>query len=291
MITYNHASFVEEALSSVVSQTISDRIEIVIGDDGSSDLTVDNIERIKKKHPDLTWNLVLRDKNIGVVKNFVDVLERCQGKYMAILEGDDYWTDPQKLEKQVQLLEDNPEASGCFTHCLEFNELNNSQKIVGEGDPERVDLPYILQNGWFMRTPTLMLRKDWLHNLPTWFYHAYSTDYILHVLFAAKGPFVKLAQTTAAYRRHAGGISIADVKKQIQRFAQKIELLETINDHFNGEWQKYIRLQQEDQYVGLITYAWNYKSWHPAILRHFTISRKLAVLKKIYLKITGGEGA
>ena len=284
MISYNHAAFITDAIESILTQSIARQIEIVIGDDCSTDETPAIIRNIAQSHPDINWQLNLRDKNVGVAVNFGETLLSCTGKYVAILEGDDFWTDERKLEKQIELLEKSPQSSTCFTLCKEVGEDDGSEKIVGNSRPNHFNLSYILKHGWFMRTPTLMFRRDVISELPSWFYSAYSTDYILHVLFASGGGVIKLDEVTAVYRRHMGGVSIANVDKQMDRFIQKMDLLSTIDDYFIHQFSHEIKFQKRSYYRALISYAWRYKRWHSGIITHFSIDRKIAVLKMIWQK-------
>ncbi|MCF6185625.1 MAG: glycosyltransferase, partial [Bacteroidales bacterium] len=108
MLTYNHEKFIAQAIESVLMQKVSFNYELIIGDDCSQDNTQKIIREYQKKHPDII-KPVLRTKNIGANNNFVDIFKKATGKYIALLEGDDYWTDPNKLQKQVDFLEANPE--------------------------------------------------------------------------------------------------------------------------------------------------------------------------------------
>lgn len=106
MFTYNHEKFIRHALESVLMQKTSFDYEIIIGDDCSTDRTVSIIKGIQALYPDRI-KLIARKKNIGMTGNSYDVKSRATGKYLAILEGDDYWTDVYKLQKQVDFLENN----------------------------------------------------------------------------------------------------------------------------------------------------------------------------------------
>lgn len=111
MLTYNHEKYVKQAIDSILMQEVSFDFEIVIGDDCSTDQTVNIIREYEYKHPQII-HLIARDKNIGVTKNLYDVCMACKGQYIAFLEGDDYWIDSQKLRRQIEFLQNNPEYSG-----------------------------------------------------------------------------------------------------------------------------------------------------------------------------------
>lgn len=128
-ITYNHAQYVEKALMSVINQKTDFPFEVVVGDDCSTDGTQDILKRIASGHPEVKLNL--RSENTGgrPTLNVYETTKKCTGQYLAYLEGDDFWTDDHKLQKQVDFLEDHPEYTAC-TH---------SMKMVDEKDEEITD--------------------------------------------------------------------------------------------------------------------------------------------------------
>ena len=128
-ITYNHAKYVEKALMSVINQKTDFPFEVVVGDDCSTDGTQDILKRIASVHPEVKLNL--RSENTGgrPTLNVYETTKKCTGQYLAYLEGDDFWTDDHKLQKQVDFLEDHTEYTAC-TH---------SMKMVDEKDEEITD--------------------------------------------------------------------------------------------------------------------------------------------------------
>lgn len=128
-ITYNHAQYVEKALMSVINQKTDFPFEVVVGDDCSTDGTQDILKRIASEHSEVKLNL--RSENTGgrPTLNVYETTKKCTGQYLAYLEGDDFWTDDHKLQKQVDFLEDHPEYTAC-TH---------SMKMVDEKDEEITD--------------------------------------------------------------------------------------------------------------------------------------------------------
>ncbi|MFA5041082.1 MAG: glycosyltransferase [Bdellovibrionales bacterium] len=111
-ITYNHENYISTMLDGFLMQETTFPFEIVIGEDCSTDKTRDVIKSYQEKYPRLI-RLVTGPKNIGFARNFSRALEACQGKYIAHCEGDDFWTDPQKLQIQFDFMEQNPEYVMC----------------------------------------------------------------------------------------------------------------------------------------------------------------------------------
>lgn len=126
-ICYNQEHYIKDALEGFVSQETSFPFEIVISDDCSSDSTKDIICEFIQAFP-LLFRDVSPTKNLGSLSNFIHVQEEAKGKYIALCEGDDFWTDHLKLQKQIDFLENNPDYTLCFTNCLVNN---NGQKSKG----------------------------------------------------------------------------------------------------------------------------------------------------------------
>jgi len=116
-ITYNHEKFIRDALDSFLMQKTNFPIEIVIGEDYSADGTREIVFDYAKKYSEII-RVITSEKNIGAIQNFIRTLNACQGKYIALCEADDYWTDPYKLQKQVDFLEANPD------YCLVHSDYN-----------------------------------------------------------------------------------------------------------------------------------------------------------------------
>ena len=117
MITYNHERFIAQAIEGVVMQKTQFSYELVIGEDCSTDNTRVIAESYVRKYPDII-RLLPAEKNLGIWANGLRTLKECKGKYLAFCEGDDYWTSPEKLAKQVEMLEKHPGYSICFHNVL-----------------------------------------------------------------------------------------------------------------------------------------------------------------------------
>ena len=126
IITYNHEDYIAQAIEGAISQQTDFNYEIVIGEDCSTDSTRKIVNKYAKKYPEL-MKVITSEKNVGMIQNFIRTLNACQGKYIAICEGDDYWTDPYKLQKQVDFLEANPDY--CLVHS-DFNTLIDKKNKI-----------------------------------------------------------------------------------------------------------------------------------------------------------------
>lgn len=243
MIAYNHEDYINQALDSILKQNVSFNIEIVIGEDCSTDNTRKLIEDYKILYPELV-KPIYYDENKGIQKNFAHVMEQCKGKYIALCEGDDYWTDPHKLQKQFDFLEANPSYSMCCHGTVEVDQEGKVFKVANRDEPE-ITLSQVLQEGWFIRTASMVFRRVALKGgFPDFFYTSYSTDYILQIMLLKQGNAWYLPEVMAAYRHHAGGVSKSNKAIQFERWNRKISLLDQLNSFTGNKHEKEIKFHK-----------------------------------------------
>src|SRR6266446_7575330 len=112
VIAYNHEEFIRQALDSVMMQRTDERFEIVVADDCSQDSTLDIVREYQTTNPDI--RIVPLQENLGITRNYQRGFSACEGKYIAVLEGDDYWILPNKLRRMASFLDQHPECVFCF---------------------------------------------------------------------------------------------------------------------------------------------------------------------------------
>lgn len=207
VITYKQEQYIAKAMESVLMQRLSYLWEVVVGEDASPDSTRDILLGFKKRDPDRI-RLFSRDKNIGATRNLYEVLLACRGRYIALLEGDDYWIDPYKLQKQVDFLESHPEYIACAHRCLFVDQQGNPVpgKRVNEWffDGERYTFEQF-QN-WEMpgQTGTLVMRN--LFENPRYDYrilykaHPVVGDRTLYLLLSSQGDIYCMREVMGCYR-------------------------------------------------------------------------------------------
>lgn len=202
MLSYNHKKYIKQAIESVLMQKTAFRYELVIGDDASTDGTQEILKKYQEKYPDI-MKVILRQKNIGALKNSIDVKKHCCGEYIANLEGDDYWNDEEKLQKQIDFLDKNKNYIACYTDYFirkdthfpvpSFHQdINSFEEYLSN---ERT-LPYI-------PTATLVYRNIYLENSEFYKYYMKNNllgDRITHTLLLTKGKIKYLPIKTATYR-------------------------------------------------------------------------------------------
>ena len=149
VITYNQEKYIGHTLESIVSQKTNFDYEILVGEDKSPDSTAKIVREYAQKYPDRIVPYI-REKNYGMVNNFVDLLSRAQGEYYAFLEGDDYWIDENKLQKQVDFMDAHPEYAACFGKIIIVDQDDKRNEEMekyssywqGNGDYTIKDLEY-----------------------------------------------------------------------------------------------------------------------------------------------------
>ncbi len=232
LLTYNHANFIAQSIESVVAQVTDFPFEIVIGDDCSTDGTSAIVDAYAAKYPELI-KVVRGDKNGGPQPNSIRILENSKGKYMAALEGDDYWIDPLKLQKQADFMEANPDFSICFTNTrVEFFAGDEEPYILNQNLEKDVFVLDDLigeQEIWFMGTATLFYTMSSIFPVQPWFYKTKSGDIPMIMLAARHGKIKFLPDVTAAYRRHAAGASNTDHKDDAVFLGNRIMMYTNLN--------------------------------------------------------------
>ncbi|HEX9927582.1 MAG TPA: glycosyltransferase, partial [Pyrinomonadaceae bacterium] len=133
MVAYNHARYIAQAIEGVLMQETDFPFKLFIGEDCSTDETRNICLSFKEKYPNKI-NLILNEKNLGGAPNALNVYKVCfeYGDYVAMCEGDDYWTDSRKLQRQIDFLEANPDFSVCFHPVKIIYEESGEEKITNE---------------------------------------------------------------------------------------------------------------------------------------------------------------
>lgn len=212
MITYNHEKFISKAIEGVLMQQTSFDYELVIGEDCSNDNTRSILIEFQKKYPNKI-KLLLPEKNLGMMPNFITTLQVCKGQYVALCEGDDYWIDPNKLQQQVEFLDANPEFVASFhkvkDYYQNFDKVLNSQRIYSA--KVEFDIQDIISS-FFINTCSLVFRNV-NFKFPEFFYDVYAGDQFLCLFLALNGKFYFHNKEMAVYRIHDTSITRALVSK------------------------------------------------------------------------------
>ncbi len=166
--TYRQEKYIAEALDSILAQKCNFEYEVLVGDDASPDGTGEIVRRYGKEHPERI-KAIVREKNVGAFKNFKDLYSRAQGEYLAFLEGDDYWLDECKLQKQVDFLDAHSDFVASFGNCIVVDENDVRNEEIEKWIPWAEDNEYypVDFENYKMpgQTATVMYRKSALDKL------------------------------------------------------------------------------------------------------------------------------
>jgi glycosyltransferase involved in cell wall biosynthesis len=208
MPAYNHERFVAQAIESVLAQKTAFRYRLLVGDDCSTDGTQAIIRSYAERHPDRI-EFMFSPVNIGALhRNRValQLLRRATAKYVTVLEGDDYWTSPDKLQKQVDFLERHPECSLCFHNAeMFYDDGSRPSSYLRPPDQKEISTLEDVATGMVPIPCTVLFRNNLLGELPDCFYQVRNADWMLFLLLAEHGHIGYINEVMAAYRMHAGG--------------------------------------------------------------------------------------
>jgi glycosyltransferase involved in cell wall biosynthesis len=205
MISYNHEAYIAQAIDSVLAQTTDFDVEIVIGEDCSTDGTRRIALDYQRRHPGRI-RVLAREKNLGMLPNLVDTYQNCRGQYIALLEGDDYWCDPLKLKSQVELLDARSDFAICFHNVAVVGDRSDGFPAQLCRNVPEVSTIEDLAFQLYIPTCSVVLRNGLIPEFPAWFYKLGMGDWPLLLLAAQQGRIWYFDKIMAHYRRHPGGI-------------------------------------------------------------------------------------
>jgi glycosyltransferase involved in cell wall biosynthesis len=234
MITYNHEKFIAQAIESVLMQKTNFPIELIIGEDCSTDRTRNVAQDFQKNYPDIV-RLLTPESNLGVGRNTVACLNACEGDYITFCEGDDFWTDPNKLAKQVALLDELPEAAMCFHKVATYDDItgeNMEDFPDATFSGERMTQLEVIRKNW-IATCSAMFRRKFMPVLDDGFAGLQICDWALFILLTRHGYAAYIDEIMAKYRVHGGGIWSSGTGQY--RIKETVRTLEYVLPHLAGE--------------------------------------------------------
>lgn len=231
-ITYNHEKFAAKAIESFLMQKTNFEYDIVIGDDCSTDGTLKILESFRDQYPGRI-KLISTPENSGTITNLIGCIGLCKGKYIALCEGDDFWTDPYKLQKQVDFLETNADYVMCCHYTRVINESESETLYVDPAPIPLVHSYYDLLAGKQQETKTATIVY---RNLPEihelfhkWWFFACNAGDKFFKLFATQVTGQKIyviPQVMSCYRNHPGGVwSMINAKIRMRKMISDFNLI------------------------------------------------------------------
>lgn len=297
MITYGHARFIEQSIKSIIEQKTTFEFVLAISDDCSPDNTAEVVHNLIATHPKAYRIRYHRhEKNVGVMVNFTTLMESCSTPYLALCEGDDFWQDENKLQKQIEFLSANPEYVLSCHDAVDVDtngELSPTKRLAKH---EMRDFSgEELQKGAYVLTLTMCF-KNVIRKFPDEFDFVNNGDLFLTVLLGAFGKcHFHFDIQPAAYRVHLGGMW--SLKSQVERWKMAAVSYFYFAKYFNRANEKKLALhfatmytQRGEEVFGhlirerLHSQAWRYTQEQFKNLREIAPSLVLPFIKR-YLRL------
>lgn len=259
--TYNHEAFISEAIESFLKQKTNFKYEILIHDDASTDKTPLILREYEKKYPDLVRVIYQQENQYSKGKMILNILDKeARGKYIAICEGDDYWIDENKLQKQIDYLENNSKCGLCFhTVAILDNKLNKKVREIKPYKKSQVSptKDIILGGGGFIGTNSIIYRKEVMLDPPKFYLDSPVGDYPLQIINSMKEYAYFIEDTMSVYRVNTG-ISWTDKNKSYIKEKELnlklIEMLDKFNEYSNFKYKQEVFKKIEQWCYVIIKY-------------------------------------
>jgi len=254
IVTYNHEKFIAQAIDGVLAQKVNFEYEILIGEDDSTDKTREIVKEYKRRYPNKIQLFLNNRKNVIYINgqptgrwNFINLLKHAEGKYIALCEGDDYWIKPDKLQRQVDFLENNPGfVLCCHDYFVKYEGYNITDHRNKKPLPKISDLPYLLKYH-HIATCSVVFRNGLIKDFPSWYYKSVSADWPLYIMLAQYGKVYCIKGVMSVHRIHRGGIHRNnvdwDTKKWINVHKNNIFVYEELKYFLNGKYRNLINEQ------------------------------------------------
>jgi glycosyltransferase involved in cell wall biosynthesis len=236
MITYNHEEFIAKAIDSILMQETNFAYEFIIGEDYSTDNTRNIVVDYKERYPDKI-RLILNEKNLGMHKNSLQVGRECKGEYVAFIEGDDYWTSPHKLQKQVDFLDSHPECAICFHNAgIVYKDGSRDSRNYCPDDQKEISTLEDILVADFIPTCSTMFRRGLVGELPDWAYSVMNLDWAMLILHAQHGKIGYINEIMADFRSHPGGVWSRLNREEV--LAALIHFYDTLNPQLDLKYRR-----------------------------------------------------
>lgn len=263
--TYQHAEYIQQCMEGILAQKTAFAFEIVIGDDGSTDGAYSIVKEYQEKHPHKI-RLLHSTPNMGRytgsgIINVIRSIRACRGKYIAFIEGDDYWTSTLKLERQVSLLEENPDYSASIHDVEIIGDWNGEEFIFDHGKNTLITFSEQLTDAAPLAFGSLIGKREVLADLPDWYLKTPYQDRFCMALLASTGPVIRIPEKLGVYRRHAGGITASKEFYNFSTTARVWEMHWNCRNYFHpAGYEYYDRMMRRS--IGQLLRASRRPSWN-----------------------------
>lgn len=270
IVTYNHEHFIDECIQSVLNQKTSFDFIINIVDDHSTDATPEILKQYAVKYPTQIV-LTLNKSNKGMVKNITESLLSLHTKYVAILEGDDFYIDHNKLQHQIDVLEERDDLSFTFTNGKIVSDGKNSDDFYPDGYFESEVIThegFIMNDYTILNTSKVYRRSSLPDKLPEWYFQTHLWDWTLHFMQLEKGNAMFINIPGTGFRSHES--SFIKSLKSRDNITNGLFTIKQLNHRYSGKFRKQLGSPWKLHYnISIIEFKdKNYTKW----LKHFTKS-------------------
>lgn len=237
IMTYNHEAFIGQALDSALAQVGDFDHEILVSEDCSTDRTREIVLDYHLRHPGRI-RLLLSERNVRSNEVVARGIRAARGAYLALLDGDDYWLTTNKLQKQVDFLEQHRECSMCFHNARVVQEEEDGPgRLWTPADQNEISTIEDLWRGNFIATASTMFRRDALGEIPAWYLPLFPiTDWPLYLLIAEHGAIGYIDEVMSVYRYHSGGLYSA--RSEAEKIQATGRLYRTMNANLNYRYDR-----------------------------------------------------
>jgi len=207
LITYDHAEYVRRSVESILRQRIDEAFDIVVADDGSTDDTVSILRCYAQQNPQIRFTFLDDSQNVGITRNYQRAFAACHSEYVAVMEGDDYWTSPHKLARQRDFLDAHWECDLCGVNYFVFDEYECrfTPRVRPASGHTVFEVRDLIADNVVSNFSTCMYRGTALAALPPAVFDLCSYDWIINICIGRSGLTGFLHQPMSVYRVHAGG--------------------------------------------------------------------------------------
>jgi len=249
---YNHEKYLRQCLEGFVMQKTDFPFEVIVHDDVSQDGSVAIIREYAAKYPDIIKPVIETENQYSKRDGSLNrvMVSHTEGKYVAICEGDDFWIDPFKLQKQVDFMENHPDYTMCAHNAIIYHQDNSTIESFTQR-PQDADLSvHDAIHNWRIPTASVVVKSEYME-YPDWMARIYSSDYAL-ILRAINGGKIRIMKDyMSVYRMDSTGNSVSSHLTDGYVYAQQNILLESFNKGTNGKYDKEIseRMKINSRYV------------------------------------------
>lgn len=271
-LAYNHEKYIRDALEGFVCQKTDFPFEVIVHDDASTDGTADIIREYAEKYPQLIKPILQTEnqysKGIGITRTYI--MPRITGKYVAICEGDDYWCDENKLQKQVDFLEAHPDYSACVHNTLKLNVKTGKETVMyGQNEQDLTAETMILKPSGVCHTSSFFFRREYMFDRPAFVSAVKGVgDYPVAIHLAMEGNVHYFPQVMSVYRVSVEGSWTkrmhANREIYVRTQEQFIQMLEMADEYSHGRYHEAVAFEISSRQYSIL----KIKGENKAAIRH-----------------------